>query len=156
MINKTTTDNDNNYDNQIKEINDFFYIVLSQVVSILPKYNTYPDIKTYANEFSRSMNNLKEVETRIFLLKNDIEKNLSSMNKKTHQINNEIHSLEKNVSFLKKKLSSLNNSDNASIGMLKDTKMLHNQEYIGNLILIGIIISILIFFYQNYIKKKIK
>jgi len=143
------------YDKQIKEINNFFYIVLSEVVAILPKYNTYPEIKTYKNEFSRSMNNLKEVENRIFLLKNNIEKELANMNKNTNQINNQIHSLEKNVSFLKKKLTSLTNSDDASIGMLKDTKILHNQEYAGNLILVGIIVSILIFFYKNYIKPKI-
>jgi len=143
------------FDKQIKEINDFFYIVLSEVVAILPKYNTYPEIKTYKNEFSRSMNNLKEVENRIFLLKNNIEKELSNMNKNTTHINNQIHSLEKNVSFFKKKLTSLNNSDNASIGMLKDTKILHNQEYAGNWVLGGIIISILIFFYKNYIKPKI-
>lgn len=143
------------YDKEIKDINDFFYIVLSEVVAILPKYNTYPEIKTYKNEFSRSMNNLKEVENRVFLLKNKIEKELANMNKNTNQINNQIHSLEKNITFLKKKLNSLTNSDDASIGMLKDTKILHKQEYVGNWVLGVIIVSILIFFYKNYLKSKI-
>jgi hypothetical protein len=142
---------DNNaYENKLQNINDFFYIVLSEVTEIIPKYNTYPNIKTYSDTFSRSMDNLKEVEKDLFLLKNNVEKDILTMNRNTEQINNQIHTLEKKNIILQKKIRSLMNTDGAGEGMLDDIKLLHNQQYIGNWLLFTINIGSIIVLYKSY------
>lgn len=143
------TKDNNNYDKQLKEINIFFNIVLEEVVTLIPKYNTYPNIKTYADMYSHALQNFKEVENKFFLFKNTIEKNLSNVKSKANILDNEINRLDKNINYLKKQLQSLENSNSAGQGMLVDAKFLHNQKYAGNVILFGVMVGVIIMFYKN-------
>lgn len=145
----SATKNNNYYDKQLKEINIFFNIVLEEVVTLIPKYNTYPNIKTYADMYSHALQNFKEVENKFFLFKNTIEKNLSNVKSKANDLDNEINRLDKNINYLKKQLQSLENSNSAGQGMLVDAKFLHNQKYAGNVILFGVMIGVIIMFYKN-------
>jgi peptidoglycan hydrolase CwlO-like protein len=133
----------------LNELNANFFLILNDIVSILPKYKTHPDIKAYSNKYITDMANFQELYNKFNLLKKSMEKKINEINKNVEQANNQINKLEKKNRLLKTKLSSLKNSNDAGEGMLVDTKLLHNQQYIGNWIIFVVLITSGVIYYKK-------
>jgi len=131
-----------NYTKKLDEINDGFYLILDEVVSLIPNYRTYPTITLYSEKYGKSLQNFKENQADFFMLKNEMENDLGTIDTNIETKNSKINKLDLEIKLLKDKLNSLNNSNNAGEGMLSDTELLHNQKYTGNWILLGTILGL--------------
>lgn len=135
-----------NYTKKLTEINDGFYLILDQLVTLIPNYRTYPNLTVYSEKYGKNLQNFKENQSDFFMLKNDMEIDLDVINKNIENKNSQINKLDLEIKLLKDKLDYLNNSNDAGEGMLTDTELIHNQKYTGNWILL---ITILGLCYMN-------
>jgi hypothetical protein len=131
-----------NYTKKLEELNDGFYLILDELVSLIPNYRTYPKINLYSEKYSKALQNFKENQADFFMLKNEIENDSDNSGKNIENKNSKINKLDVKIKLLKDKLDSLNNSNDAGEGMLTDTELLHNQKYLGNWILLGTILGL--------------
>jgi hypothetical protein len=131
-----------NYNKTLAELNDGFYLILDELVTLIPNYRTYPKINLYSEKYGKALQNFKENQADFFMLKNEMETDLDIIDKNIETKNSKINKLDVKIKLLKNKLDSLNNSNDAGEGMLTDTELLHNQKYLGNWILFGTILGL--------------
>ena len=131
-----------NYTKKLGEINDGFYIILDQLVTLIPNYRTYPKLNVYAEKYGKTLQNFKENQSDFFMLKNEMENDLDIIDKNIEIKNSQINKLDSEIKILKDRLDSLINSNDAGTGLLTDTELLHNQKYTGNWILLGTILGL--------------
>jgi chromosome segregation ATPase len=129
------------YENTIKELNQRYYLVLDEIVKLFPKQKMYPKYLAYSKPFTNDMTNLNKLQTDFFLFKNSLESDIESLDKDIKLTNEEIDNLEHENKKLSATLESLKNSNNASHGMLEDTKLLYNQQLFGNTLLFLILLG---------------
>lgn len=129
------------YEKTMKELNQRYYLILDELVEVFPKNKMYPDYLAYSKPFKNDMSNLIKLQSDFFLYKNDLETDIETLDKEIKSVNEQIENLEIENKQLNKTLESLKNSNNASHGMLSDTKLLYNQKLIGNWLLFAIIVG---------------
>jgi hypothetical protein len=134
------------YTTQLNEINDGFYLIIDELVLLIPNYRTYPNLPTYAENYGAALQNFKEIQAEFFMLKNNIENDLQVIDNNIEIKNSQIGVLDAEINVLKDRLDSLINSNDAGEGLLTDTELLHNQKYVGNMILL---ITVLGLCYMN-------
>ena len=129
----------NDHKKQLEDLKIGFNISLYEVIKLMPEYKTNPDDKKLKAAFLKNETNLKNFKNKILGLKNNVEFNSSSVNKNIKKLNNEIKLESEQNKILKEKYDYLISTNNGAKGMLFDTQVLYNQQYIGNLILVCII-----------------
>ena len=125
---------------QLEDLKIGYSISLNEVLKLMPDYKTNPDNKNLQAAFSKNETNLKNFKNKILNLKSMLGYNSSNVNKNIKKLNKEINLANENNKILKEKYDYLINTNNGAKGMLFDTQLLYNQQYIGNLILISIIL----------------
>ena len=129
------------YEKKIKELNQRYYLVLDELVKLFPKNKMFPNYLAYSKPFTNDMSNLIKLQADFFLFKNNLESDIDTLDKEIKNINEQIENLEQENKQLTKRLESLQNSNNASHGMLSDTKLLYNQKLLGNWLLFALIVG---------------
>ena len=100
---------------QLEDLKIGYNISLNEVIKLMPEY-------------------------KITTLKNIVANDSSNVSKNIKKLNKEINLANEQNKILKEKYDYLINTNNGAKGMLFDTQLLYNQQYIGNLILICIIL----------------
>jgi hypothetical protein len=129
------------YEKKIKELNQRYYLVLDELVKLFPKNKMYPKYLAYSKPFTTDMSNLIKLQTDFFLFKNELASDIDFVDKNIRRVNEQIENIEDENKELSKTLESLQNSNNASDGMLSDTKLLYNQKLLGNWLLVLILLG---------------
>lgn len=143
-INKNNENISNDiYKSQLTEIDNSFFLIVNELKLSMPKHFMNPEIDAYKIKYTTNMQGLNETQSDLFLLKNNVEKDLLTYNNNIEQLNNQLNTLKKSNNQLKTKIKDFLLSDNASIGMLNDATELYNNHKYGNwLFIIGILFSI--------------
>jgi hypothetical protein len=94
---------------------------------------------------------MTKLQSDFFMFKNDLESDIDHLDKDIRSVNEQIASTEKENKELSAKLAALRNTNDASYGMLQDTKLLYNQLLTGNWVLFFISIGLV----YNYYRKDI-
>ena len=136
------------YKNTLKELNNKYYSVLDEMVKVFPKYKMYPTFQTYSKEYTEDMGIINKIQTEFFLFRNNLDSDNDTINKDIKKVNKEIAQFEIDNKHLTARLNSLQNSNNASHGMLKDTKLLYNQKMAGNWLLFFVLTSVVYKYYK--------
>lgn len=118
-----------------KELNQRYNIIIGEIVKSYPSYKANPKFNEYESSYKTNLNNLQKLQADIFLLKNDLSKNINTTQKDITQIDEMLFKLEEENKILKQTLADYNNSNNAAHGMLTDSKTLYLQQLAGNWIL---------------------
>ena len=134
-----TLTNPDDHKKKLEDLKIGYSISLNEVLKLMPEYKTNPDDKKVKAVFLKNETNLKNFKNKILGLKNNVEFNSSSVNKNIKKLNNEIKLESEQNKILKEKYDYLISTNNGAKGMLFDTQVLYNQQYIGNLILVCII-----------------
>jgi hypothetical protein len=134
-----TLTNPDDHKKKLEDLKIGYSISLNEVLKLMPEYKTNPDDKKLKAAFLKNETNLKNFKNKILGLKNNVEFNSSSVNKNIKKLNNEIKLASEQNKILKEKYDYLISTNNGAKGMLFDTQLLYNQQYIGNLILVCII-----------------
>ena len=130
----------NDHKKQLEDLKIGFNISLYEVIKLMPEYKNNPDDKKLKAAFLKNETNLKNFKNKISGLKNMVYSDSRSVNKNIQKINNEIKLASEKNKILKEKYDYLISTNNGAKGMLFDTQLLYNQQYIGNLILVCIIL----------------
>ena len=118
-----------------KELIQRYNIIIGEIVKTYPNYKANPKFNEYDSAYTKNINNLQKLQADIFLLKNNISKNIDTTQQDITQIDETLYKLEEENKVLKQRLADLNNSDNAANGMLYDSKTLYLEQFVGNCIL---------------------
>ena len=118
-----------------KELIQRYNIIIGEIVKTYPNYKANPTFNEYDSAYTKNINNLQKLQADIFLLKNNISKNIDTTQQDITQIDETLYKLEEENKVLRQRLADLNNSDNAANGMLYDSKTLYKQQFISNCIL---------------------
>ena len=122
------------------ELNEIYFIVLNEITIMTPKYKSQPIFQSYAKSMKADTENLRALQMDFFSLHNHLEKDIDTLENEIRQTDNQIAILEEENAVLKKQFTNLTGSDNAAIGMLNDTELLHNQYLFGNWFLLSVFI----------------
>ena len=125
---------------QLEDLKIGYNISLNEVIKLMPEYKTNPDDKKLQMAFFKNETNLKNFKNKITSLKNMVANDSSNVSKNIKKLNKEINLANEENKLLKEKYDYLINTNNGAKGMLFDTQLLYNQQYIGNLLLICIIL----------------
>ena len=131
------------FQTRMNELTQGYNIIVSEIVKTYPNYKANPDFSTFQTSYKTNISSLERLQEEVFLLKNDLNKNINDMQKDIKQVDETIFSLDEENKVLKAQLNDLTNSDNAAGGMLVDSKTLYKQELLGNVILFAATISLL-------------
>jgi len=135
-----TLTNPDDHKKKLEDLKIGYSISLNEVLKLMPENKTNPEDKKLKAAFLKNETNLKNFKNKILGLKNNVEFNSSSVNKNIKKLKNEIKLASEQNKILKEKYDYLISTNNGAKGMLFDTQLLYNQQYIGNLILICIIL----------------
>ena len=133
---------------EAKQINEKIVTIKSQFFSALDDFKKYyvyfnknPEVNEFQNYYANSKGQLQTMNRNMFLMTNNIEKNIEILNKKvlllSIKLNNE-KKLNKNMTDL---INNLENTQNGSEILIDDSKTKYNIQYYKNIeIFIGILI----------------
>ncbi len=147
---KTKNSNKSEYESRLTDIDNSFFLTLNELKISMPKHFMNPNIDAYNVTYTKDMQHLNDAQTKLFILKNEIEKAILNETNNIDQITTQINTLKKNNNKLKEKTKNFALNDNASVGMLHDTTELYNKQKSGNwLFIIAILLSISYYYKSN-------
>ena len=136
------------YRETLNGLNTRYYSIIENIAKLFPKTKLYPEFSDYSKPFNKDMNNLNKLQTDFFLFRNDLESDIDHLDKEIRNVNDKIALFEEENKDLSITLNSLLNSNNASHGMLQDTRLLYNQQLSGNWLLFFILIGVVYKYYK--------
>jgi hypothetical protein len=139
------------YDKTLKDLNTRYYSVIENLAKFFPRTKLYPEFEAYSKPFTKDTGEMTKLQSDFFMFKNDLESDIDHLDKDIRSVNEQIASTEKENKELSAKLAALRNTNDASYGMLQDTKLLYNQLLTGNWVLFFISIGLV----YNYYRKDI-
>ena len=102
----------NYYNNKINELNNQFILVTNEIKKSYPLSKTFQNIDKYTLNYNNDLSNQKGIKSKIYILKNDLQKSIQDMEKYKEKIMKEINEYEKKI-FLEfcdeKKISIIKN-----------------------------------------------
>ena len=125
----------NEYKKQLKMLNDRYYLILDELITVYPKYKMKPEDSMYSDTYITDKGNLTKLQKDLFLYKNNLEQTMKTVGEDILVVDKQIMQLEKENSFFKKRLDSLKEGQNASKLLLKNTVYLHNEDLVAILLL---------------------
>ena len=132
-----------------KELNDRYYLLLHEITALFPKHKANPDSPTYSTEFITDTGNMNKLQSDFFLLRNGLEKNISSLGGEIRQVDSKISKIEKENRKMSGNVRILKSGGDAAMGMFNDTQLIYNQQMLGNLLLGGAIASVGVIYYKS-------
>jgi hypothetical protein len=124
------------YENLNNELNQRYGLILDEIVKTYPNYKANPKFNAYSQAYTTNMSNLQQLQTDYFLFKNNLSKETDELQKDIKQIDDMLYELEEETKVKREEYAYLKNSDNAAHGQLTDSKLLYNQQLLGNWLLL--------------------
>ena len=132
-----------------KELNDRYYLLLHEITALFPKHKAHPDFPSYSKSFITDTGNMNKLQSDFFLLRNGLEKNISSLGGEIKRVDSKISTIEKENRNMSGKVRVLKSGGAAARGMFDDTQLMYNQQVLGNLLLGGAIAGVGIIYYKS-------
>jgi len=137
------------FDEKINNTKTQFFSVLDDFKKYYVYYNKNPEVSEFQNYYINSKNQLQTMSKDMFLITNNIDKNIEFLDKEMGAIAVKLEN-EKNLNGeLMKLLSNLENTQNGSEILIDDSKNSYNIQYyynwemfIGVLILSGMLVKL--------------
>jgi hypothetical protein len=123
----------------LEELNTGYNISLQEVVKLMPEYKMNLNEKIKLS-FLKNENLFKKRRNEIINLKSNIETNSHSLQEEITKINMLTKLENEKYNLLNQQYNNLLNNNNAAKGMLFDTQLLYNQDYIGNIVLLFVLL----------------
>ena len=136
------------YKNQLNNLVEQMPSVLDDFQEYYVFTNTTPSSVEYQNMYQNILNNISSINTQVFTITNEIEKNTETINSELKIFNKQIKEAKKENKLLKKKLGLTDSRIDDSEQLIEDYKEMYNLTYLKNFNkIIGIVIA-------SYVLKK--
>jgi|AntAceMinimDraft_17_1070374.scaffolds.fasta_scaffold29297_2 septal ring factor EnvC (AmiA/AmiB activator) len=123
------------YSNTIKKLDTEFTINLKEMSSTFPYAKTYPDISTYTKKLSEEQGATDKTRSSIFLLRDNIEQDIHTVDASISNIITQIEKLDKDNNELSQHVDNLNDRKEGADGMFQDSRELYNFTLLQNWIM---------------------
>ena len=141
---------------QAKELNDRFYLLLTNLVDSYPNAKMNPTVlsgtKTNLQLYNEAMTKMMKLQADYFMYKNSIVSSSQELLKQMNSVDDEINLLDNENKKLSLQINEMANSSNSAEGMLDDSQITRNQLFYGNIILFIIMVSGGYVYYKKVIK----
>lgn len=140
-----------NYLDQMQELFTGYSISLQEVVNLMAAYQMYGD--TDQNIQATYLTNLETLQQNMGALENlkiGLQQDSSTLQSQIDQMNATIDLENAKLNYLNEEYSQLLDTNSASKGALFDTQLLYNQQYIGNILLLFVILCYAKMIYSKY------
>ena len=150
--NPNDTSGENSQINYVRNETDYLYNVktlqekLPAILDDFKKYyvffNKNPTYSEYQTIFENIKGNLNSINSDLFKILNDIERNTNNISDNFTEVNKIIKDEKNKNTKLKYIYDKINNNLNGSRTMIDEYKQIYNEKYLNNVfIFIGIIVS---------------
>jgi hypothetical protein len=140
----------NKFDEKIKNIKNSFFSALDDFKKYYVYYNKNPEVDEYQNFFATSKGQLQGLNSEIFLVTNNIQKNIKNLDEEMKIISNKLKDEKDLNEELLKLINKIQTTEDGSATMIHDAKEEYNIQYyknwelfIGILVLTGISVKLL-------------
>lgn len=131
------------YSDKIQNLSQQFFSVLDDFKKYYVFYNKNPEVSEYQQIYLNNKSQLQKLNKDVFVLTNDIEKDIERLNSVVTRINLKLGAEKELNGELFSMISNLQNNKNGSAVMLDDTTTIYNKQYYLNIeIFVGILIII--------------
>jgi hypothetical protein len=131
----------NKFDEKIKGIKNSFYSALDDFKKYYVYYNKNPEVDEYQNFFVTSKGHLQGLNSDIFLVTNNIQKNIKILNMEMAAISNKLNDEKDLNAELLLLINNIQTTEDGSVTMIDDAKEEYNIQYYKNWeLFIGIIV----------------
>jgi hypothetical protein len=129
------------FDEKINTIKTQFFSALDDFKKYYVYYNKNPEVNEFQNYYVNSKGQLQTMSRDLFLITNNIDKNIEILDKEMAIVSVKLEDEKKLNGELMKLLNSLENTQNGSEILIDDSKDTYNAQYYHNWeIFIGILI----------------
>lgn len=144
-----TTKSPEYYFKELDSLKQRFSIILNEGKNAVPLSNTYTTNQNYKKMVYEYKSNLKEYKNDFFIFRNALEKDMESFEKNSKKTSDFISDLESKNKDLKNDIIDLIQSNNGTKGLFKDTQLLYNQYFLGNIYIFISIIAYIYYYTKN-------
>jgi hypothetical protein len=142
------------FSEKITVLSEQFFSILDDFTKYYVFYNKNPEVNEYQQFYLNSKSQLQKINKDVFLLTNDIEKDIEKLNYIVTRINSKLYAEKELNGELYGLISNLQNTTNSAFIMLDDAKYVYNKQYYLNVeIFLGI--CIVLGLSMNLLQKKI-
>jgi hypothetical protein len=135
------------YAEKIETLQTQFFSALDDFKKYYVYYNKNPEVNEYQNYYSNSKGQLQSISKDLFVLTNDIEKNIEELDQGMSSISKELNIEKKKNKRMNELLSNMENTQNGSEVLISDSKYNYNVQYYHNIemfagsIIIGVLLA---------------
>ena len=131
----------NKFDEKIKTIKGSFFSALDDFKKYYVFFHKNPEIDEYQNFFSNSKEQLQKLNAEIFLVTNNIQKNIKDLDMEMQVVTKKLQNEKELNGELMKLINSIKTTQDGSAIMIDDAKDEYNMQYYANWeIFMGIVI----------------
>ena len=131
----------NKNNEKIDGIKQQFFAALDDFKQYYVYYNKNPEVDEYNHFYSNSVNNLQLYNKDLFLISNEIGKDIEKLNEDIISLTDKLDDEKATNTSFSELLSNIENTQNGSLILINDSKTLYNIRYVKNTeLFIGIIL----------------
>lgn len=137
------------YSEKITGLTEQFFSVLDDFTKYYVFYNKNPEVNEYQQIYLNNKSHLQNLNKNVFLLTNDIEKDIEKLNYVVTRLNAKLGDERDLSGEMLGLIDNLKNTTNSSSVMLDDTTSIYNKQYysninifLGSVIILGLSIKI--------------
>lgn len=131
----------NKFNEKIKTVKDSFYSALDDFKKYYVFFHKNPEVNEYQNFFTNSKGQLQNLNAEIFLITNNIQKNIKDLDTEMQVTGHKLKDEKDLNAELLKLINRIQTTQDGSATMIEDAKDEYNIQYYYNWeIFIGIIV----------------
>lgn len=135
------------FNEKINNIKSQFFSALDDFKKYYVYFNKNPEVNEFQNYYANSKGQIQTMSRDLFLVSNDIDKNIESLGKQISAITLQLNDEKKLNKEITELINNLENTQNGSEILINDSKHQYNIQYVANwelfigILLIGILLA---------------
>lgn len=117
---------------KLNVLNNSINFLLDEFKKIYVTSKMNPSDQEYQQQYSNTINGLNEIQSKLFVIANDVQMNVDKINKEMIAIDNNIKKEKERNKQLKLKLGMIENKSNAASEMIHDYTKMYDEKYLRN------------------------
>lgn len=117
---------------KINEMNGSIGLLLDEFKKIYILSKTHPANQEYQQQYTNMTSGINNVQSKFFLISNDVQKNIDTLNKSLFALDIQIKREREKNKELKRKIGIVENKSNAASEMINDYAQIYDERYLRN------------------------
>lgn len=128
------------FKSQINALSESYHCNLNTFKEYYVLTKLYPSDTTYTQQYAQARNNLVKLSRNLFLVNNEIHKEIQKQNEETEVINNNIQDAKRGRDEMKEQYHHISGNVKSAMQLSSDYHRLYVEQYLSNIAMfIGVI-----------------